>query len=142
MVKRMSLILPEADAAGLEPFLHDGTPQRSALAEWAAAHGREFSRTEAAILRLLLAAGVESVSEAALDIAYGQLAATFDSEDMAQDRRAARDRYAARHREAAGTGQNENRAEKPAPRAAKTPKSPPHRRKPAAQRRETELVAA
>ena|SRR5438445_1146211 len=97
MGKRLSLILADSDEALVQPFTLPGTEQHQALREWAAQRGISSVESDAAALRALLRAGAEALTEAALDIAYAQLAVTYNAEPhAAEERRAARDRYIAR----------------------------------------------
>ena len=96
MSKRMSLILPDPDEALVEPFTRPGTDEHTALKQWAANHGMTSIGTEAAALRALLRAGIDAVSETALDIAYAQLAVTYNDDHADDERRTALRRYAER----------------------------------------------
>src|SRR6266542_2552101 len=71
--------------------------EHEALLAWAAQRGLEVtgSTAEAALLRLLLRAGVESLRTSALDVAYAELAGSMTGAAKA-DSRAARDRYVKR----------------------------------------------
>ena len=50
-------------------------------------------KSEAAVIRALLRAGVESMSDDVLDVGYTQLAASYDNDGKQDERLVARDRY-------------------------------------------------
>jgi hypothetical protein len=97
MTKRLSITLEPEDERAVESFGTRGTREHEALLAWAAQRGLEVtgSTAEAALLRLLLRAGVESLRTSALDVAYAELAVSMTGADKA-DSRAARDRYVKR----------------------------------------------
>jgi len=57
-----------------------------------AERGGNPAKSEAAVIRALLRAGVESLSDDVLDVGYAQLAASYDSDQSHDERRVARDR--------------------------------------------------
>jgi hypothetical protein len=97
MAKRLSVTLEAADEGALIAFADPDRAEHAALAAWAVQHGLQLpvSPSEAALIRLLLRVGIESLHEKALDEGYAQLAASLTDEERA-DSRAARDRYADR----------------------------------------------
>ena len=97
MSKRLSVTLDADDVRTVEAFADSSTKEHEALLAWAQARGLDAAGTssEAALLRLLLRAGAESLRTNALDVAYAGLAVTLDEEGSA-DSRAARDRYVRR----------------------------------------------
>lgn len=78
-------------------FADSSTKEHEALLAWARARGIDpaGATSEAALLRLLLRAGAESLRGDALDVAYAGLAVTLAEEGSA-DSRAARGRYVRR----------------------------------------------
>jgi hypothetical protein len=93
MTKRLSLTLDDEDEAAIARFASPASAEHAALRAWAE-HANEKvgdSPAESALLRLLVRAGAQALSEHSLDIAYARLSAEFD--DAASDSRAARDRY-------------------------------------------------
>jgi hypothetical protein len=97
MSKRLSVTLDADDIRTVEAFADSSTREHAALLAWAAARGLDPSgaTSEAALLRLLLRAGADSLRNSALDVAYANLAVTLDQEGSA-DSRAARSRYVRR----------------------------------------------
>ena len=97
MPKRLSVTLDADDVRTVETFADSSTREHAALVDWARARGVDAAdaTSEAAMLRLLLRAGAESLRGNALDVAYVNLAVILDDED-AGDSRAARDRYVQR----------------------------------------------
>lgn len=93
MARRLSLILGDQEQRQLEPFVSPGTRQREVLHRWMAERGGGPVKSEAAVIRALLRAGVESLSDDVLDIGYAQLAASYDSDGKHDERLVARDRY-------------------------------------------------
>ena len=96
MAKRLSLILGDQEQRQLEPFVSPGTRQREVLQRWMADRGEGPVRSEAAVIRALLRAGVESLSDDVLDVGYAQLAASYDNDGKQDERLVARDRYVER----------------------------------------------
>src|SRR6266702_301128 len=90
-------MLEPEDERAVASFAARGTREHEALLAWAAQRGLEVtgSTAEAALLRLLLRAGVESLRTSALDVAYAELAVTMTGAEKA-DSRAARARYVKR----------------------------------------------
>jgi hypothetical protein len=97
MTKRLSVTLDAEDVRTVEAFADTTTREHEALLAWAGARGLDpaGATSEAALLRLLLRAGAESLRGKALDVAYAGLAVVLDDEGSA-DSRAARARYVAR----------------------------------------------
>lgn len=97
MSKRLSVTLDADDVRTVEAFADSSTTDHAALLAWAKARGLDpaGATSEAALLRLLLRAGAESMRINALDVAYANLAVTLD-EGGSADSRAARDRYVRR----------------------------------------------
>jgi len=95
-VKRLSLILADRDQDELAPFVAAGTEHNAVLQRWAAAHGGEPLRSEAAALRALLRVGVEALQDEVLDAGYRNLAASFHDQEQRDERLAARREYAHR----------------------------------------------
>ena len=97
MTKRLSITLEAEDERAVESFAKTETRDHEALLTWAAQRGLEVtgSTAEAALLRLLLRAGVEFLRTSALDVAYAELAVSMTEAERA-DSRAARDRYVKR----------------------------------------------
>jgi hypothetical protein len=97
MPKRLSVTLDADDVRTVETFADSTTQEHGALLAWARARGLDpaGATSEAALLRLLLRAGAESLRASALDVAYANLAVTLHDEGAA-DSRAARDRYVKR----------------------------------------------
>lgn len=83
----------------IAPFIEEGTPAHLALRRYAGRHRARLpeNMSEAAMLRVLLHAGAEALSDQVLDAGYAELAATFNSGEQASERRTARDRYASRN---------------------------------------------
>lgn len=96
MSKRVSLILKDADEAVIAPYLDKDSDAFDMLKQWAEQRGQVGIKTEAAALRALLQAGIETVRNQALDNGYAQLAEEFNAEPAHIERRAARDRYTER----------------------------------------------
>ena len=96
MSKRVSLILKDADEAAIEPYINVGSPAFEVLRQWASRHGEGDIKSEAAALRVLLAAGAEALQEHVLDAGYAGLADEFNSEPAHAERRSARERYTRR----------------------------------------------
>jgi hypothetical protein len=93
--------LEDEEEAAVASFAAEGTPENDALVAWAAARGiRVSSRSEAALLRLLVRAGAESLQERILDLGYSELAVTLQGEEHA-DSHEARRRYVSRREAAA-----------------------------------------
>jgi len=97
MSKRLSVTLDADDVRTVEAFADSSTKEHEALLAWATARGLDpaGATSEAALLRLLLRAGADSLRNSALDAAYANLAITLAGEGSA-DSRAARDRYVRR----------------------------------------------
>jgi len=97
MPKRLSVTLEADDVRTVETFADSSTYEHAALVDWARARGLDAAdaTSEAALLRLLLRVGAESLRGNALDVAYANLAVILDDEG-ASDSRAARDRYVQR----------------------------------------------
>lgn len=98
VVRRVSLILREADETVISPYLSQDSPAAEALRRWTRRQGWVPAEipTEADVLRALLRAGADALHEQALDVGYTQLASDFDDLSADADRRAARDRHAQR----------------------------------------------
>jgi hypothetical protein len=96
MSKRLSLILDDGDQAAIEPFLRAGTEHYDALLRWAATHGVNSVKTEAAALRVLLRAGAAALREEVLDAGYLQLSVELSSTEEHAELRATRRKHAAR----------------------------------------------
>ena len=99
MTKRMSLTLELADEAAVAAFSEKGTPEHQALLEWATEHGLNPAvvRSDAALMRVLLRAGAETLRERALDEGYAELAAVRSRDAAAAtENRQLRGRYARR----------------------------------------------
>jgi len=100
MPKRLSVTLDADDVRTVETFADSSTREHAALVDWARARGVDAAdaTSEAAMLRLLLRAGAESLRGNALDVAYANLAVILDddADKGAGDSRAARDRYVQR----------------------------------------------
>jgi hypothetical protein len=92
MSKRLSLTLDADDVRTVEAFADASTNEHEALLAWAEARGLDpaGATSEAALLRLLLRAGAESLRSAALDVAYANLAVALDDEGSADSRAARR----------------------------------------------------
>lgn len=97
MAKRLSVTLDADDVRTVEAFADPSTREHESLVAWAASRGIDPDglTSEAALLRLLLRAGAESLRSKALDVAYADLAMTLADEASA-DSRAARARYVKR----------------------------------------------
>lgn len=97
MGKRLSVTLDADDVRTIEQFADSGSREHESLLAWAAGRGidPEGLTSEAALLRLLLRAGAESLRAGALDVAYARLAVSLGDEASA-DSRAARARYVKR----------------------------------------------
>lgn len=95
MTKRMSVTLNDEDELLIRTFAAVGTNENRSLRAWAERRGITAgeSTSEAALLRLLLRAGAESLSEQVLDIAYAQLAVEIETAADTVDSRAARARH-------------------------------------------------
>jgi len=96
MSKRVSLILKDADEAVIAPYLDEGSPEFAALRHWASQRGAGDVKSEASALRALLQAGSEALRDQVLDAGYADLAAEFNNQPAAAERKAARDRYVRR----------------------------------------------
>jgi hypothetical protein len=98
MSKRLSLSLEWDDETSVAPFIEEGTPERNALVHWAMENGIGPGRlrSEAALYRVLLRAGAESLREQALAEGYAELAASYTSDEDQAEVRAQRQRYAKR----------------------------------------------
>ena len=94
MAKRLSVTLETEDERLISAFATAGSAESAALCAWAEHRGLAAgaSRSEAALLRMLLRAGAESLREQVLDSAYAQLAVEVDLVDS-NDSRAAREGY-------------------------------------------------
>lgn len=92
-VKRLSLILADRDRDELAPFVEAGTEHNEVLQRWAATHGADPVRSEAAALRVLLRVGVEALRDEVLDAGYRDLAASFHDRDQRDERLTARHEY-------------------------------------------------
>lgn len=97
MAKRLSVTLDAEDVRTVELFADSSSREHESLMTWARARGidPDALTSEAALLRLLLRAGAESLRSGALDVAYASLAATLADEGSG-DSRAARARYVER----------------------------------------------
>jgi hypothetical protein len=97
MAKRLSVTLDAEDVRTVETFADSSTREHEALLVWTKARGLDpaGATSEAALLRLLLRAGAESLRGNALDVAYAGLAVVLDNEGST-DSRAARERYVRR----------------------------------------------
>lgn len=95
MTKRLSLTLERDDEIAVEPFTHEGTPERATLTLLVDA---TVLPSDAAVLRALIRLGAESVRERLLDEGYAALAAAMTDEDRAEQR-AIRDHQARRRAE-------------------------------------------
>lgn len=91
MSKRLSLIISDDEAQTIAPFTEPGTPAHDALRHFARVPADRMS--EAAMLRALILAGAEALTERALDAGYAELAETYNADGPASERRAARARY-------------------------------------------------
>lgn len=89
----MSLILGEQDEQRLAPFIQAGTAQHKGLQRWAKERGLGSVSSEAAIIRALLQAGVDSCGDDLLDEGYAEPAQFYDGATEHAERRVARDRY-------------------------------------------------
>lgn len=96
MTKRLSVTLDDEDEQVVQAFAEAGSHENSALRAWAEQRGLTLgeSNSEAALLRLLVRAGAESLAEKVLDAAYAQFAVEIDA--GAAESRAARARYVKR----------------------------------------------
>jgi hypothetical protein len=97
MAKRLSVTLDADDVRTVEAFADSSSREHESLLAWAASRGIDPGglTSEAALLRLLLRAGAESLRANALDVAYANVAVALDEEGSA-DSRAARGRYVRR----------------------------------------------
>jgi hypothetical protein len=93
MSKRLSLILSEDDRQRLEPFIRAGTGHHQVLQRWAAEQGIASVTSEAAVLRVLLRAGVQAMRDDVLDEGYAELAEFYQGTEERAERRTALDRY-------------------------------------------------
>ncbi|KRQ23336.1 MULTISPECIES: hypothetical protein [unclassified Mycobacteroides] len=96
MSKRVSLILKDVDEAVIAPYLDEDSDAFEVLRQWAELRGQAGIKSEAAVLRVLLQAGVEAVRNHALEGGYSQLAQEFNAEGAHAERLAARARYTER----------------------------------------------
>jgi sirohydrochlorin ferrochelatase len=100
MTRRLSLSLEHDDEAAIAAFISPGTPDHAALLGWAAEHDMDDSRlrrSEAAVYRALLRAGVEAVRDRALEEGYRELAKWYAEPEQAyisKENRVLRKRYA------------------------------------------------
>jgi hypothetical protein len=76
MSRKLSLVIDDRAEAVLAPFLHPGSPQRSAA-------GLPDDAREAAILRTLLVKGAEALERERLAAGYADLAAELGDQDVA-----------------------------------------------------------
>jgi hypothetical protein len=97
MPRRLSVTLEPEDEALVERFASAGTPENDALKAWASGQGLrvEQVKSDAALLRLLLRVGAESLQESILEVGYAALAESMTTEEH-DETRAARRRYADR----------------------------------------------
>jgi hypothetical protein len=97
MTKRLSVTLEAEDVRTVEAFADSSSREHESLLAWAASRGIDPDglTSEAALLRLLIRAGAESLRGGALDVAYASLAVTL-ADDASADSRAARARYVER----------------------------------------------
>ncbi len=97
MARRLSVTLEPEDEALVARFASPGTPENDALRAWANSQGlrAEQVSSDAALLRLLLRVGAESLQENILEVGYAALAELVTNEQHAETR-AARRRYADR----------------------------------------------
>jgi hypothetical protein len=97
VTKRLSVTLDAEDVRTVEQFADPSTREHESLVAWAASRGVDPDglTSEAALLRLLLRAGAESLRGRVVDVAYADLAVTLADEASA-DSRAARARYVQR----------------------------------------------
>lgn len=93
MAKRLSVILGDADEERLKPFFDVGTSQHQALQLWAEENGSGAVNSEAALIRALMQAGAEALSDEILDASYAELARIYNKPEEDVERRLARDRY-------------------------------------------------
>jgi hypothetical protein len=96
MAKRLSLSLDDQDERLLAAFARGASPERTALEAWATERDRSLSASasEAAVIRMLMRAGMEALQARTLEHGYAELADVM--RESAEDSRAARERYAAR----------------------------------------------
>ena len=73
-----------------------GTGQNQVLLRWASAREAGPVNSDAAAIRVLLQAGVESFSDDVLDEGYAELAPFYERATEDDERRTARERYVAR----------------------------------------------
>jgi hypothetical protein len=97
MSRRLSVTLEPEDEALVERFASSGTPENDALKAWATSQGlrAEQVTSDAALLRLLLRVGAESLQESILEVGYAALADSMTIDEH-EETRAARRRYADR----------------------------------------------
>lgn len=82
----MSVTLDGEDEHALSAFSDPATAEHAALLSWAADRGIDPARlgSDASVLRALLRAGAQSLSERALDDGYAALAGVMTTRDRAE----------------------------------------------------------
>ena len=90
------MILGNGDEERLKPFFDASTRQYKALQLWAEQNGTGAVNSEAALIRALMQAGAEALSDEILDSSYAELALTYNNPQEEVERRLARDHYAER----------------------------------------------
>ncbi len=96
MAKRLSLTLDDQDERLLTAYTRGDSPERSALEAWAAERDRALSESasEAAVIRMLIRAGMEALQDRTLERGYSELAEVMRA--GAEESRAARERHVSR----------------------------------------------
>lgn len=90
------MILGNGDEERLKPFFDVSTRQYEALQRWAQRNGTGAVNSEAAVIRALMQAGAEALSDEILDSGYAELALTYNNPEEDVERRLARGHYVER----------------------------------------------
>jgi hypothetical protein len=82
-MKRTTVTLTDAQERALATFGRPG-PFRDTVRDWAAEHGIELgdSPAEAALVRVLIDAGIDRLRQTALDVGYAELADIYVHESI------------------------------------------------------------
>jgi predicted kinase len=94
--KRITVTLEGAEQAALSTFADPQRMEHAVLEAWANERGLPLKSSEAAIVRVLLRAGVEALMDKALERGYAHLA---EAQHADEDRRAERQSRRARRSE-------------------------------------------
>jgi hypothetical protein len=97
MPRRLSVTLGSEDERVVAAFSAPSSLEHALLLAWAREHGIDAERigSDASLIRILIHAGAEALSERILDLGYAELAATLSTIDHGEVREARR-RYVER----------------------------------------------